>query len=31
LGEVPLTNIDVKVWIEDYIKQNLESLSGNTE
>ncbi len=31
LGEVPLTNIDVKVWIEDYIEQNLERLSGNTE
>jgi hypothetical protein len=26
LGDVPLTNIDVKVWLEDYIKQNLESL-----
>ena len=31
LGNVPMTNIEVKLWIEDYIKQNLESLSGNTE
>ena len=31
LGDVPITNIEVKVWLEDYIKQNLESLSGNTE
>lgn len=31
LGDVPLTNLEVKVWIEDYIKLNLKSLSGNTE
>lgn len=31
LGDVPLTNIEVKAWLEDYIRQNLESLSGNTE
>lgn len=31
LGDVPLTNLEVKSWIEDYIKQNLKSISGNTE
>lgn len=31
LGDVPLQNYDVKLWIEDYIKQNLESISGITE
>ncbi len=31
LGDVPLTNLDVKLWIEDYIKENLKSISGNTE
>lgn len=31
LGEVPLQNYEVKLWLEDYIKQNLESISGVTE
>ncbi len=30
LGDVPLTNLDVKLWIEDYINENLKSISGNT-
>lgn len=30
LGDIPLTNIEVKSWIEEYIKENIINISGDT-